>query len=343
VKPWNLPCLIVVACGLVWTQPAWSQQDRAVAKRRARVARPAPPSSQPSAGFWPTDRLVEYFILRIAESVSEQYNLDEQQAAEFERMTLRRWKPFVRRIRPMAQPLLNRYLETKYALTPPSKQTIQQWAKQARPVLEAVRKELQEAQREFGKILKPEQKPKFERDVLKFSMAAQAIDQKLRQWEQGKFEEYEWWDPTWRVRQERRRRREAARAAARAHVQAPQERPGSGPVETVVEQIVPLDKWERFVEQFIIRYRLDEGQRTTARSILKDLKERALAYRQRHADEFATIDRKLAGAEASERQELLDRRRELNGPIQDMFEELRDRLDGLLTSAQRQLGQEGPE
>ncbi len=94
------------------------------------------------------------------------------------------------------------------------------------------------------------------------------------------------------------------------------------------------DPWDRYVESFASRYQLDESQRVAARSILRTLKERRDAYRASHRDEFDGI----RGAEDPEQRR--ERYEELNEPIERLFDELKDRLMKLPTSAQIALAEQ---
>ncbi len=95
--------------------------------------------------------------------------------------------------------------------------------------------------------------------------------------------------------------------------------------------------WARYVREFIARYRLDDAQQVTARSVLADLEGRAKEYRSAHADELAKLDQKIRQADdPASRSEVAEQRKELLQPIADFFEELKERLDRLPTDAQRQ-------
>jgi hypothetical protein len=72
-------------------------------------------------------------------------------------------------------------------------------------------------------------------------------------------------------------------------------------------------------------------------SVLSELKERALSHRDRHRDEIAKLEARIASFGGSEEElpELKGQLTELYGPIDDMFKELKLRIESVLTAEQR--------
>ena len=91
----------------------------------------------------------------------------------------------------------------------------------------------------------------------------------------------------------------------------------------------PPHPWESFTREFIRVNQLDAGQSNAAFSILKDLRGRAERI------ETANSDRVAAARLIPEQPERDKRLSELNRPIEELFQELKVRLDGLLNSSQR--------
>ena len=100
-------------------------------------------------------------------------------------------------------------------------------------------------------------------------------------------------------------------------------------------QTVPLDCWESFVAEYIRRYSFDQEQITSAWSIMGDLRAQAEAHKDRHREEYEQIEQRIARANDGNRQNWMDRRKNLDHRIDRLFEELKDRLERLLTDAQR--------
>ncbi len=95
----------------------------------------------------------------------------------------------------------------------------------------------------------------------------------------------------------------------------------------------PLDDWDRYVAQTAEKCQFTEAQVTTARSILADLRRRAYQYQMSRSADFA---RAHLITDSKARQAELAR---LNKPIDALFNELKVRLDSLLTAEQRRIGE----
>ncbi|HPF38679.1 MAG TPA: hypothetical protein P5081_04315 [Phycisphaerae bacterium] len=100
---------------------------------------------------------------------------------------------------------------------------------------------------------------------------------------------------------------------------------------TPAEKPVPLDEWEQYVRDFLTEYKCTPEQTHSALAILSELKDRAESVRK-------TNEKRLENAEQiKDRRERDKRLRDINAPIDRLFEQLKRRLDGLLTSHQRAL------
>ena len=287
----------------------------------------AAPESTPAAaleGFWPSERQMELLLLRWVDAGTDQYELDEQQLKQMREDVLERWPGFFTEHRSDIQPVLNEWIEMRLELEPPSPERVQAWAEKTEPLFEQLADEFEGGARDFREVLKPMQRAKFELEMLQIGVGMQVARAKLQQWKKGEFEEREFWDPPW----EERRRRRAERQAQRNEDREPQ---------TVREDQVAreLERWDRFVAQFIDAYALDESQQSTANSLLNELKERAIAHRDRNRDRIVKLEERIAAGKEGEEEEIKRLLVELYGPIDDMFAELKNRLEALPTSEQR--------
>ncbi len=97
----------------------------------------------------------------------------------------------------------------------------------------------------------------------------------------------------------------------------------------VPERKVELHPWEKFVLEFIQRYGLSTAQQSAAMAILKDVRARADRIERSNQGRFAE-------AGSIEDDKLREKRlAELQKPIDQLFEEMKRRLDGLLSASQR--------
>ena len=103
------------------------------------------------------------------------------------------------------------------------------------------------------------------------------------------------------------------------------------------------DAWEDYVEKFIARYKLSEGQQNSARKFLRGLQERRDLYLRRKLTAITSIEEQVAAAKTeAERQKLWVRLEELNAPLERYFQKLKDKLDTLPTRKQRREAAQSP-
>lgn len=292
----------------------------------------APPPAEPAVveepleGFWPTERMTEMTLKRWASDAADRHQLDETQHVALEEMLLARWPKFMKENRRRLQPLINRFIESRMDPDPPEEEAVQNWAKQALPLYNQARTLIGELNDEFRKILRPEQLEKFEGDVQRMSQFMDRFGERLTRWEKGEFEENEFTG-----RDSRRGRRERNREARREAAELA-EREAAEPTDQILAE---LNKWDRYLEDFILRFQLDETQRVAARSIRKELGERALAHRDRHMDEIVALERSMRVPGGVTEEEVAEKLKALYGPIDQLFSEFEQRLDRLPTEAQR--------
>ncbi|UCD29994.1 MAG: hypothetical protein JSV03_05830 [Planctomycetota bacterium] len=91
------------------------------------------------------------------------------------------------------------------------------------------------------------------------------------------------------------------------------------------------DWWDRHVEIFIDKYRLDSFQQSSAYSILRTLKQERDRYRESKLDEYKEA---LKIDNPDQRSVRMSK---LNKPIDGLFEELNKRLNRIPTAAQKEL------
>lgn len=283
-------------------------------------------------GIWPSPKLLKSMLVRWVEEAGEKFELDEDQRGAVRDLVVERWEKYLTEHRAEIQPLVNEFIEMRMELTPPPKEKVQAWTEKALPVFEKSKQQILETQDAFRQVLKPGQRVEFELEAFKMNAGMGLAEEKMRQWRGGEFGKFDFWEPLPKDRparrEERRKQRaeqEAAEAAALAE-RAPDD-----------QIAVEVDRWEKFVADFNERFGLDEGQRNAAFSFLKELKNRALAHRDRHREEIGDLERKIArfGGDDKELDELKAKLTALYGPIDEMFAELETRLEKLPTTEQR--------
>lgn len=301
---------------------------------------PSPPTPQataadsavPREGLWPSSKLLGSLLARVADQVAHRYELDEDQRKRARDLITSRWKTFLDDNRNELQPLLNEFIEMRMDLEPPDKDRVEQWAKRAGPAFELFREQIETGASEFREVLTPRQRTQFEVERLQLGFGLTVAEQKLRLWQQGQFEEREFWQPP---PAERRRRREQGGSAKEQDQKPTATEDAKTETDPILQE---LAAWDRYVEQLILLYKFDDAQRTTALSVLTELKGRALDHRQRRKEDIASLENRIGTFSGSddELDELQKRLTELYGPVDDMFEELKRRLDSILSPAQHE-------
>lgn len=319
-----LAAFAVVQLNAVRAQDAASNSPAEVTK--ATVASPE------SEGIWPSDRLLKVMLNRWVEESCAEFEMDEDQRGKVRERMVKQWSEFLTEKRGEIQPLANEFMEMRLNLNPPEKESVKQWAERAMPVFDEARKQITESHGTFREVLRPEQRLKFEAEAFQMGVGMQIAEEKIKLWKEGEFDKNDIWAGSPAPRQDRRqnrRRRMEEQRAAREEMES----------RTESDQIViEMGAWEKYVAGFIARFTLDQGQRDAAGSFLHEMKTRALAHRDRHRDEIAKMERAIRENSGSE-DETTDIKKQLlslYGPIDEMFQELKDRLDKLPTTVQRE-------
>jgi hypothetical protein len=322
------------------------------------VAEPGDPSaaSQPAQrGPWPTKRMIDLGLSRLTREMGKRYGLDPNQAGVLQQQLNTRWPAFLVAQRSTLQPLVNEFVEVTITGDPPTAEQVARWARASEPVLKAARVEFEGTQAAVRKVLRPDQVKRWDEDHTHFYKDMGSVETELGQLSRGRFDPTSW-RPLWRKPSaESRLPTQPAVASGSsspgegaAMPSAPGAGRAAGPIRLgsddatraarpeALRQAAPaLDAWESYVKQFIERHKLDPGQTSSALAILKDMKHQASRYRLTHRDEILRLERAVVEADPEARTTIQRQLNELLAPINQLFDELRSRLDALLTESQR--------
>jgi len=301
------------------------------------AAEPKPPAMD---GLWPTPTMQRLTLRRWAHEVGERYELDDRQREEVEKSVVERWSKFLTEHRAELQPLLNEYLELHLELEPPDGELVKEWANRALPTFQKVRDQIVQGTSDIRKVLTPLQRAKFEVEALAMTGGLATAEMKIRGWQEGRYEREDFWFPT---RAERRKRREEEKAAQEKKEKTPdsesaESRNAASPPEPEDQIALELKGWDEFVAQFIKEYSLDDSQRVTAMSCLSEMKQRAQAYRDKYRYELESLEQEISRPKPGDfdAAPLEARIRKLYSPVDEMFAELKNRLEPIPTTTQRQ-------
>lgn len=298
----------------------------------------------------------------------QRYNLNDEQVKRVQGLIIRRTFEIFMRHSEALLPISREIIDTRLAGKPFTPEQVQRWAKAIRPIAEKVLDQTKQDIQTFGQTyLDPEQNAKLKADMV---VIEKRVNERLRiireELEKGKWSPERWGlenDPVHAGMQARlaetRGQHEPADTSAKAGsgpetaARQPAEAPPSpvsigpprigdsrgGTVKVYQQQeSSPLPdetKWVAYVQQFCDRYELDQSQRTSAFAVLRDLQERAQSYRSSRIDQINKLEAVARNADtADERRDAQSALREILRGIDELFEELKARLESIPTGDQ---------
>ena len=282
-------------------------------------------------GFWPTPKMMESLLLRWADEIATQYDLNDDQSKRIQEVILSRWPKFLNDRRSILQPLINEHFELRLALEPPDPSEVQDWAERALSLFDEVQAQFEETRLQLRDHLDPVQQARFDLDAMKMGVGLEVFKAKLKAWRRGEFKEHEWWDPTPRVRR--------SRGAGKEKPSASKESETFAPTQAKMKIDEEFLRWNLYVAEFIEQFHLDDAQSEAARSILRECKQRALDHHDRYRARLEQLEKDLAGDKQpteQQQQEMLA----LYEPIDAIFTELKTRLEQIPTTTQSTTGPE---
>ncbi|MBN1345661.1 MAG: hypothetical protein JXQ73_23415 [Phycisphaerae bacterium] len=306
----------------------------AIALAGLAVAEQAQPQAQPedqattlpSAGFWPTQRMLEIILTQGTQIIVQRYQFDPEQAAALRKDLLTRYPALLNEHRIRLQPVINEIIEMQLAGESPNAPQVGRIAERVQPFLDGARETLKATHETVRPLLRPGQRRIWDRDYVKLVAALAVAEAQLTRWKHGQFKKNDWpfklaWDPT-------------SQPAAASAATRPGEAPGGPEDHAAARDEIRPDRWQAYVKDFIRKHKLDQGQSHQATAILKDVRQRAVDYQKQNRDLFDQIKEELALAGVSRRETLQASLDELQQPLRDLFQELQTRLRAVLRSDQ---------
>jgi hypothetical protein len=269
-----------------------------------------------SMGLWDADIMMEQATINI----SRRYNLNPEQEEYTRQLLRKRTKEFLAVYEDDLRQILKELFMQQLSGKQPSPEQVRSWGERARSLLEASKKAILDGNMEWRDILNDQQKKVHDIDLNLMDRNFGLLESRFERWQQGEFRPDDWM------------------ANPQAGAARPQPTVTNPP--QPVESRNPDDYWAIYVKKFIKDYQLDEAQRNSALAVLKDVREKATRFREKtQADRDAarTELQRLIREKAppSEIREWSRKRRELDKPISELFEELKSRLAMIPTEAQK--------
>ncbi|MFH0981225.1 MAG: hypothetical protein V2A79_06785 [Planctomycetota bacterium] len=289
-----------------WSENKWDTEADQFAGKTAREVTAIPP--------WNVTGRLD----KMTELLSDRYRLTETQHGRLQSSLHAEAGWFLAKNYKFLFGQTKEFVSMRSAGQPLTPELVARWMQEAEPLVADARERLDRMVKSMEKTMTPEQREILRRDQESLLRREAFFDQMRRRWAEGGWEPRDWglendplyagWQPDARQREILKRR--AALEAARARQAA--------------LQAVDETQWERYVREFIQTYQLDEGQRRTAYSILRELQARARDYRESRREEIARLPRHVLATDP------------LGEPLRRMFGELKTRLEPIPTAAQRE-------
>lgn len=273
--------------------------------------------SMGAMGLWDADIMMEQATINI----SRRYNLNPEQEEYTRQLLRKRTKEFLAVYEDDLRQVLKELFMQQLSGHEPSAEQVRSWGERARPLLEASKKAILDGNMEWRDILNEEQKKIHDIDLRLMDHNFGLLESRFQRWQQGEFRATDW--------------------MANPQAGANRSQPTAARPPQPVEARNPDDYWAIYVKKFIKDYQLDEAQRNSALAVLKDVREKATRFREK-----TEADREAAQAELQrliqekappgEIREWSRKRRDLDKPISELFEELKSRLAMIPTEAQKE-------
>ncbi|MGD8450248.1 MAG: hypothetical protein PVJ57_00390 [Phycisphaerae bacterium] len=317
--------------------------------------RPTRREAVPSAGLFPTQRMMELFIDRLVEDdLADTYGLDEDQIYNVQDTLRGRFPAWLQEHRGEIMQLSNEYFEALLNNEPPSAEQVAVWAQRVLPLMDGFMDQFEGSAEDMRQFLTDDQQIIMDGQLAAFRVGMNFMTQRVGEWSEGGFDPEIHWIHNASAQQYQRdqevhmqqqmdeAKREAMGEAAyqefevirvqqRHADRTATPRPANDPK-------LPQDEWTRYTEDFIRRYDLNQDQQNQAHRILFALQEQRNNYLRRETvrKRIDEAEKLLKAAETDEQRAQAQATVEsLKRPLERMFKSLKERLDKLPTRAQR--------
>jgi len=308
--------VVVITIGIATAHAEPPKADRPKKDAGGRTATTLNTGQEPAATT--IERIMEQAVRNIA----ARYNLNDNQTEITRKLMSQGVHRFLKEHEAEVWPAIRGLLGAQLGTTPPeNKDEVKRIGRTIRPLAKLAREAIFQANAEWREMLTPEQKKVHDFDLAEMGNQFEQMDKNLADWESGRPTDKGIFPPP-NLGGDKLRR---------------PSRPPDVPPE---RNLFDLNILEALVEAFIKEHQLDEGQITSARSILEEFKSKANDYRTSKKADFARI---LAEREEAYTHSDLQgikkasaAHKSLLRPVYELCAQMEHRLEGLLTSIQLQ-------
>lgn len=298
---------LVAVCGFVAPRSAWAQQSD---QQRIEAAK----------SLWDVEEMLSEHVERL----TRHYHLNEQQRAQTSKLLADRVHRFLDKYDQEIWPLMLDLTELNNTSDQEvDVELVKRIGSQGYDIFLDAKKEIVQGQDVFRQYLNDDQKKIHDRDL-------KGLEYHFNQWDK-QFQEYRKGKPSGRPLFSN------VRLGPQNQPMIPRNQQPGGTVQLLTES-----RWENYVKRFIQEYKLDEEQKTRALAILEEFKVRADKYRVANRKDLGDAQNDLRAARRAkpfdpaalkQAQVIWDL---LNQPFEDMFAQLKSKLDKIPTEKQKQ-------
>lgn len=337
----------------------WNSEPDLFAHELVRSVESIPP--------WEFDRRFDKFM----EVVGRRYSLDQEQSGWLrDRMIDESRQMFLRNGTRMF-PLVMELVQTRIAGEPITAEQVARWSQQVAPVIEDTRDRMNVIVGDFEQVLRPEQVDVLHVDAAAANRRVERVSELRTQWAAGNWTPEAWGIEEDPIQLGRREEAGAApqRESSGAKPAAADEKRGAPVSDDAAEPAASdesgdaakpdtedaspppasearprparaprdADPWAAYVREFVARFRLDDAQQQRAWLVYDDARTHREAVSRRYEAALKSAQQRAAGADADDkaRRALRDLEQRRNGSVEDVFGQMKRRLDRLPTRAQR--------
>jgi hypothetical protein len=337
---------------------AWAQQQDPNQPQRDTRERQQD-EEEPVFVFEITPQLLYNGLDKLVEKrLAKDYDLDEYQCEEMRQLLHRHVPKFLREHREELQSLWVEWTEAISGQEPPDPEYVADWASRFLPVVEEAKGMVDSMSEDMREFLDDRQQVLLDGYLAAINVGMRPLTNRLHVFKEGGFEPERDWPGYQHVRHRepeemRQLRKKMDRARNHAMMRSRSAGDRSGPsaagasdpelvehVETAKPKPTTQPSkgdWERYVEDFIRRYQLNDEQKQKAYSFLKQQTAQRDEHLLRKAPEIERITKMFNNAGGDKKKIALAeaRRQKLDQPIDRMFEKLKQKLETLPTREQR--------
>jgi len=289
-----------------------------------------------------TPRMAQAMGSLFAREMKEQYELSDEQVNDFRDIISTRLMKTVSNNAVTGRDMIEMMMETVMENDGRfPKESAQQFAKLAKPLIPALHDFFRETAGEIGKKMTVKQRLKFTADVAKATAGLAVFENRMKRWEEGKVGDgaNPFWDPADNDPDK------AVETAPEDPNEKPEHRQARQRADRQMSwQLNVEDRWQSYVDQAAEFYDFDEAQKTSAKAVLTDMTERAKAIktpqwqesvRQNRIAQSLTWQTRGGFSQGPWMFRLESQYEQLTKPLDDLSSELKKRIEQLPTSAQR--------